>query len=286
MLTECARAGVRAVIIITAGFRESGVEGDLGEAPAHGREALARVLLREIQGAQLLQRADRRAQVRGRELHRHGAVQGGEKGGHFVAGGAQGAGVPLAGDERRFPRLAQDPTERLRQQRAAQLGKPVARDRRDGEGGDVRDREAGRARVLVGLRADDDQPRGIHRTDERALVVIRRPSGFDAEQHQLGGGKVAARHLDPDPLHPVRRLAQAGGIHQAERVAVHGGLRLQRVAGGARDLGDDRPLGAQERVEQRRLAAVGPAGELAEDPRIRQASDVYRAPGPRDRGRS
>ena len=53
--------------------------------------------------------------------------------------------------------------------------------------------------------------------------------------------------------------ADAGGVEQGEGHALEHQLAFDQVAGGARQVGHDRPLAAAEPVEQARFAHVGPA---------------------------
>src|SRR5439155_2682913 len=53
--------------------------------------------------------------------------------------------------------------------------------------------------------------------------------------------------------------AEAGRVDELERPAVVLEQRVDRVAGGAGDLGDDRPLRTDEPVVERRLADVRPS---------------------------
>ena len=57
----------------------------------------------------------------------------------------------------------------------------------------------------------------------------------------------------------LRRVPEARRVRQAHRPAQEVDVGLDRIARGARDLGDQRPLGAEQRVEERGLAGVGPA---------------------------
>ena len=53
--------------------------------------------------------------------------------------------------------------------------------------------------------------------------------------------------------------ADAGGVEQGEGHALEHQLAFDQVAGGARQVGHDRPLAAAEPVEQARFAHIGPA---------------------------
>ena len=119
------------------------------------------------------------------------------------------------------------------------------------------------AAVVVGLVGDDDdlvvaaaQPAG----DD--LVVVGHPDGaVDDEQHDVGvahGGLDLAADLGLEvgaAGHP------AAGVDDAERHAEPLGLERLAVAGDARAVLDDGRLLADDAVEQRRLADVGPADD-------------------------
>ena len=89
----------------------------------------------------------------------------------------------------------------------------------------------------------------------------RRTARLDAEQHQVGRGEIAPAHLHAEPVDPVGRVPEPGGVHQPDRPAEEIGVRLDRIARRAGDLGDQCAVGAEQRIEQRRLAGVGPAGQ-------------------------
>ena len=88
--------------------------------------------------------------------------------------------------------------------------------------------------------------------------------GVDHEQAAVGVGELA---LDPS-LHPlgerVARALDAGQIDEHELPVGAGGDAADRAARRLRLVGDDRDLRADDRVGERRLADVGPAGERDE----------------------
>ena len=73
----------------------------------------------------------------------------------------------------------------------------------------------------------------------------RRTARLDAEQHQVGRREVAPAHLDAQPVDPVGRIPQPGGVHQPDRPAEKIGVRLDRVARRAGNLGHQRALGCR-----------------------------------------
>ena len=75
---------------------------------------------------------------------------------------------------------------------------------------------------------------------------VRRPraAGIGDFQQQVRRFDLAHGALDALRLDPVRRLAHAGGVDQAQRDAVQVDDFLDGVAGGAGDLADDGPLEA------------------------------------------
>ena len=80
--------------------------------------------------------------------------------------------------------------------------------------------------------------------------------------------------LDPLPLPAL--AAQARRVDEQERAAVALEHGVDRVARRARDLGDDRPLRADERVEERRLADVRPAEDRDADRVVADSSGAPR----------
>ncbi len=94
---------------------------------------------------------------------------------------------------------------------------------------------------------------------------VARPHARGAVDDHQGGVRLRELVLDPS-LHPlcqrVSRSLDAGEVHEHHLPAV-GPIRgdaPDRAAGGLGTIGDDRHLGAHDRVDQRRLADVRPAG--------------------------
>ena len=134
--------------------------------------------------------------------------------------------------------------------------------------------------------------------ERRALRLARDVGGGEValddplarvDQHErdvgaLGGLERAQLRVVLDPLALLALAAQAGGVDQQERAAVvleHG---VDRVARRARHLRDDRALGADERVEERRLADVRPAEDRDADRLVAEtcAAAVALSSQPRD----
>ena len=92
-------------------------------------------------------------------------------------------------------------------------------------------------------------------------LVLAGPTGGQVEQqqHQVGRGQGGAAALDAELLDAVVGGADAGGVEQGEGHALEHQLAFDQVAGGARQVGHDRPLAAAEPVEQARFAHIGPA---------------------------
>ena len=119
------------------------------------------------------------------------------------------------------------------------------------------------AAVVVGLVGDDDdvvaaapQPVG-----DRLVVVGHPDRGVDDEQHDVG---VAHGRLDlAADLHLEVAAARhpPAGVDDPERHAEPLGLERLAVAGDAGPVLDDRRLLADDPVEQRALADVGPADD-------------------------
>jgi hypothetical protein len=101
---------------------------------------------------------------------------------------------------------------------------------------------------------------------------MARVGGIVHRQHKVRAGKFVPGTLDTQPLDFIAGIAQAGGIHQVERNPVDLDGFAQRVARGARNRRDDRPLHAREPIEQAGLADIGPASEHHLDPGPQQAS--------------
>ena len=93
-----------------------------------------------------------------------------------------------------------------------------------------------------------------------------RPPGLDAEQHEVGGAEIAPAHLDAEPVDPTGRVPEPRGVDQPYGPSHEVGMRLDCIAGRTRQLGDQRAIGAQQRVEERRLARVRPPGQHQQRP--------------------
>ena len=104
------------------------------------------------------------------------------------------------------------------------------------------------------------------------LLIGRRPahSQVKQQQHRIGAGQGFEAAGDAKPLHRVAGGADAGGIQQGEGYALQHQLRFEQVAGGAGQLGHDRPLAAAEPVEQAALAHVGAAHNRHPQPLAQQ----------------
>ncbi len=73
---------------------------------------------------------------------------------------------------------------------------------------------------------------------------------ISTEQDKIGRIEIALRYFDSHSFDAFFALAQPGGVHQTEWEAFDHGMRFDRVARRAWDLGDDRALGAEQRIEQ------------------------------------
>src|SRR5690606_5141156 len=87
----------------------------------------------------------------------------------------------------------------------------------------------------------------------------------------VGGGGDAPGALHAEALDRIAALAQPGRIGEHHRDAVEVGARLDDVAGGARLRRDDGAVGADQGVEQARLADVGAADDDDAQPVAQQA---------------
>ena len=117
--------------------------------------------------------------------------------------------------------------------------------------------------VVVGFVGDDDHlaPVATQPAGDR-LVLVGHPDGrIDHEQHNVGatnGRLHLAAHLD---LEIAAGRRPAARVDHPERHAEPLGLELLAVAGDAGPVLDDRRLLAEDAVEQRALADVGPADD-------------------------
>ena len=82
---------------------------------------------------------------------------------------------------------------------------------------------------------------------------------ISTEQDKIGRIEIALRYFDSHSFDAFFALTQPGGVHQTEWEAFDHRVGLDGVARRARDLRDDRAVGAEQRVEERRLARVGAA---------------------------
>jgi hypothetical protein len=108
-------------------------------------------------------------------------------------------------------------------------------------------RHAGRSIGQVGLGSHHHRRPLGH---DGPLVFARLPAGLDAEQHEVRRGEIAPADLDTHAVDPVGRVPQPGGIDQSHRPVEKVGVGFDRVPGGPRDLGDQRPVSAEQRVEE------------------------------------
>ncbi len=98
----------------------------------------------------------------------------------------------------------------------------------------------------------------------------------------LGGALGAKLRVVADGPGDLAAAAQPGGVDQHDVAPVELELGVDRVAGGSGALGDDHPLGAEQRVQQRGLADVGPPDDRDRGAPPRRSSS---APGPPSRAR-
>src|SRR2546430_2948455 len=101
---------------------------------------------------------------------------------------------------------------------------------------------------------DHDGP--VARREERVAVrLVPRPpslvSRVLAEQDQVRCVEITSCDVDPHGLNAIVALPQPRRIDEPERKPFEHRVRLDRVPGGARDLGHDGALAAEQRVEQR-----------------------------------
>ncbi|KAG0768278.1 hypothetical protein G6F22_017523 [Rhizopus arrhizus] len=112
---------------------------------------------------------------------------------------------------------------------------------------------------------NDQRAAGIEHGAEHGGILVGHAFGGIQHQHghlalldRLHG--LDHRELLDDLVH-ARAAAQAGGIDQAVLAAVTLQVHRDRIAGGARHVGSDHALLAEDAVDQRRLAHVRAADE-------------------------
>src|SRR5262249_42570461 len=122
----------------------------------------------------------------------------------------------------------------------------------------------------------DEHPRLARVAQQLRDVVIawmQAYSRVDDEQQQI---RFADRFIDLatnlDVHRHARIIGNAAGIDEPERTPGPVGLGKMAVARGARFFGDDRAVVADDPVEQRRLADVGPADERDDGNRAHAAT--------------
>ncbi len=101
--------------------------------------------------------------------------------------------------------------------------------------------------------------RGDAAGDQGAVVVGERLRTVEHDQRKRRDGLRLAGARDAFDLDRIGRVAQTGGVDQRHRNAVEIDALGQRVAGGAGNLGHDRPRGAEQGVEQTGFSGVRPA---------------------------
>src|SRR5262245_11621898 len=150
----------------------------------------------------------------------------------------------------------EEPAERDFREAAPQLGEAIAGHNRDGllDGWTV-----GRSVWEISFCYDFYDRR---RSGVRELVRF----AVSAEQNEICGLEIALRDLDPHPFDPLLALSESGRVDEPKRKALDDGVRFNGIAGRARNLRDNRALGAEQRVEERRLASVGPARDDEQRP--------------------
>jgi hypothetical protein len=105
-------------------------------------------------------------------------------------------------------------------------------------------------------------------------------AGIDDFDDEVGAVEFAFGALDADALDVVGGLAQAGGIDEAERDAMHLDDFLDGVACGASGGTDDGTLEAEEGIEQAAFADVrrtgdDGAGTVAQDAALLRGGDEF-----------
>ena len=97
---------------------------------------------------------------------------------------------------------------------------------------------------------------------DRAILIGGSHGRVDHQHDDVGAfngalGQHDAERFNLARLRDLARLANTGGVDNAELAAVPHQHRVDRVARGARHLGHDHPLLTKQAVDQRRLAGIG-----------------------------
>ena len=104
----------------------------------------------------------------------------------------------------------------------------------------------------------DDRNRAVaRRTGEHEHILV--PDRLRTVEHredERGRGRLSERAVDARLLDGVVGVPQAGGVGHAEQQLPNLDVLLDQVARRARDVGHDRALAAEQRVEQRGLARI------------------------------
>src|SRR5829696_8496606 len=149
------------------------------------------------------------------------------------------ASEPRDRDERRAPHLRQEPRRLL-----AQL---LEESRLVGD-------------EVPFVQADDDRPPLLlDQVDDREVLLLERDRGVEEHDHDLGKAhgaqRVADRQLLELVLHPGA-LAQARGVEELDRPAAPLPVDRDRIAGDAGLGAGEQTIGADQLVDERRLAGV------------------------------
>ena len=112
---------------------------------------------------------------------------------------------------------------------------------------------------------DRGRAAGLHRQLGDAQILRGDAVGGVTDDERdiraLGGALGAQRRVVLDRVRDLRLAAHAGGVDEDQLALADHQRHVDRVAGGARDVGDDHPLLAEEAVDERGLADVRPADD-------------------------
>jgi hypothetical protein len=113
----------------------------------------------------------------------------------------------------------------------------------------------------IGFVQDDEMTLGESRRHFEALRGFKRLAGIEDLQNEIGTLQLTLGSLNADALDGILRIAKAGGIHEAQRNAMHLDDFLDRIPRGARGGTHDGTLKAEQEIEQTAFAHIRCSGD-------------------------
>ena len=95
------------------------------------------------------------------------------------------------------------------------------------------------------------------------ILVADGLGAVEHSQDERGSRSLRHRPVNARLLHRIVRVAQTGGVGHAKQNLSDLDILLDEIAGRARNIGHNRPLAAEQRVQQRGLAGVRPSEDNA-----------------------